>query len=129
MKTKTESELARLLRLELGRESFLYAAELKKKFRARTWRGLLLKLIELGRNSPELMRKELTRSERIAKEISSSVDELQAYLEDLMRPYEKTAIEDALNPESAARIVHTGKVVKVLLQMMKKDIETSQKKI
>ena len=129
MKTKTESELARLLRLELGRESFLYAAELKKKFRARTWRGLLLKLIELGRNSPELMRKELTRSERIAKEISSSVDELQAYLEDLMRPYEKTAIENALNPESAARIVHTGKVVKVLLQMMKEDIETSQTKI
>ena len=128
METKTESELARLLRRELGRESFLYATELKKKFRARTWRGLLLKLIELGRNSPEMM-KELTRSERIAKEISSSVDELQAYLEDLMRPYEKTAIENALNPESAARIVHTEKVVKVLLQMIKKDIETSQKKI
>jgi len=63
---------------------------------------------------------------KTAGEIRALRKDILAYLDELMEPREKTHLYRALSPKQAARILHTGRMIKIVLQLMKEDAEKAR---
>lgn len=127
MKTH-KAVLSKNINLTVEEKDYRRALDAKRKFRARSWNELFLKLLEFSRDLPGPESIRLMGGGTTAKEIKALREDIQAYLDELMEPCGRTPLDEALTPERVAKILHTGKMIKVVLQLMKEDAEKAREK-
>ena len=101
--------------LRLGPEDYLQALKLKRKLEAKNWEELLHKLLVLTSYLPSSVVEEI----RIKEEPKLTPPEFAKFLEELLKPYESTALEEVLDSQTSRKIAHAREAMKVLLQLVK----------
>lgn len=64
---------------------------------------------------------DFAKARRTTREIEPLRGEIRGYLEELLAAYERTPLEEVLDPEQAARVAHAKRMIKVLLEKMESE--------
>lgn len=104
----------RVIRCEIGVEDYLRALRVKRRLRAGSWGELFVKLLrqEWVPRPAEARSREITKLE----------ESIQTLIEQIMGT-DQTALEEVLSPERKTQIAHTRKMIKVLLERLKGDLD------